>query len=224
MKQKLTGLIGCVAIWSLSTGCNAFPATADNGVDVVTQKAEDIAATIGGSAGFGGAMMAGYLDHAPSHMGFNGTTDLASPTGMLSIHLRNESTQDCEFHLSYYAHYEQSGDQMMTTDVPAGEEQIVTIPCAEIVGMGSLESPGEVGCVLQSGETVPNSMAVPAFLGMDFQCGGEMSFVLMPDENDLDSDGNTTELIIQSQAMMSHMANGGPFGHMHGSDGGMMGR
>lgn len=223
MNQKLAGVVGCVVIWSLSTGCTAFPAADVSGVDGVARKAEDVAASIGGSGGFGGAMMAGYGDHAPAHMGFVDSADLASPTETMSIHLRNESNQDCEFHLSYFVHDEQSGDHMMTAVVSAGDEQMVTIPCSEIVGMGPLDTPGDVGCVLDSGETVPNSMAVPAFLGMDYQCGGDMEFVLMADADDLDSDGDTLELVIQSQAMLSHLENGGPNGHMHGDNGGMMG-
>jgi len=66
-------------------------------------------------------------------------------------------------------------------------------------------------------------MTVPAFLGLDYECEDTYRFTLTPDVDDLDGDGDTTELIVQSDALGLHMMNGGPFGHMHGGGMGMMG-
>lgn len=201
----------------------AIPGLSDANVGEVAAKAERVAASVGGANGFGGMGMAGYRDHAPNQMGFNNGADLASSNGQMMIRLHNESDEDCQFRLSYFARHEGLGEQVMNVDVNSGGEMTVNIPCAEIVGMGPLETPGEVGCVLESGDTVPNTMAVPGFLGLDFECGGEYEHFLMPDVDDLDGDGDVEELIIQSQGMQFHLQNGGPGGHRHGGGMGMMG-
>ncbi len=41
--------------------------------------------------------------------------------------------------------------------------------------------------------------------------------------SDLDGDGDTEELILISGVMEFHMTSGGPRGHMHGGDAGVMG-
>lgn len=207
----------------LMGGCTAIPVSGNADVSGVATKAERVAASVGGVDGFGGMPMTGYVDHVPSRMGFMGVSDLASSNGLMTIRLHNETEQDCQFHLSYFAHFEGLDEQLMNVDVASGGVTAVNIPCAEIVGIGPLETPGEVGCVLAGGGSVPNTMAVPGFLGLDFECGGEYEHFLTRDADDLDGDGDTEELIIQSQGMQFHLQNGGPGGHMHGPGSGMMG-
>ncbi|HNO78136.1 MAG TPA: hypothetical protein PKN33_08755 [Phycisphaerae bacterium] len=223
MFARTIGTTGLVTFSLLMGGCMAIPGSSDANVDDVAAKAERVAASVGGVNGFGGMGMAGYRDHAPSQMGFNSSTDLASSNSQMTVRLHNESDEDCQFRLSYFARHEGLAEQMMNVDVNSGGEMTVNIPCAEMVGMGPMETPGEVGCTLESGDTVPNTMAVPGFLGLDFECGGEYEHFLMPDVDDLDGDGDTEELIIQSQGMQFHLQNGGPGGHRHGNGMGMMG-
>lgn len=189
----------------------------------VAAKATDVANQVGGANGFGGTLMNGYAGHMPGHMGFQTAADLATDASSMMVLLRNDSDQDGTFHLAYMSSHMGLVQQMMDVDVPAGSETTVTIPCSEIVGMGTLDMPGSVGCHLADGQDVDNRMAVPAFLGTDFTCQGTYQCVLTPDVNDLDADGDTTELIIESDAMRLHMTNGGPTGHMHGTGPGMMG-
>ena len=188
-------------------------------------KAVDVAGLVGGADGFGGEQMDGYIGHSPSQMGFHGQSDLASPTGGMMVRVRNESEQDGTFQLTYFASHMGLDDQMMEVEVAQGDEVVVDLPCAEIVGMGSLDTPGSVGCFLESGQEIDNLMAVPGFLGLDYECGAAHEFVLTPDVDDLDGDGDTEELIILSDAMQTHMTDGGPTGHMHGdgTGAGMMG-
>jgi len=141
----------------------------------------------------------------------------------MMVRVRNESDRDGTFHLSYFASHMGLDDQLMDVEVGAGQEVVVEIPCPEIVGMGSLETPGDTGCHLADGEAVDNVMTVPGFLGQDFTCDGVYECVLTADVDDLDGDGDTEELIILSDAMEFHMMNGGPTGHMHGGGFGMMG-
>ncbi|GJM25870.1 MAG: hypothetical protein DHS20C16_22850 [Phycisphaerae bacterium] len=223
MFARAIGTTGFVTSLLLMGGCTTIPGSSDANVGDVAAKAERVAASVGGANGFGGMGMTGYRDHAPNQMGFNSTADLASSSGQMTVRLHNESDEDCQFRLSYFARHEGLGEQMMNVDVNSGGEMTVSIPCAEMVGMGPLETPGEVGCVLGSGETVPNTMAVPGFLGLDFECGGEYEHFLTPDVDDLDGDGDTEELIIQSEGMQFHLQNGGPGGHGHGFGMGMMG-
>jgi len=114
-------------------------------------------------------------------------------------------------------------EQTEDADVPAGDETTIEIPCAEVIGMGSLETPDAAACHLADGQAVDNAMSVPAFLGLDYRCGQVYQFMLAPDADDLDGDGDTEELIMQSDAIRMHALDGGPTGHMHGGDSGMMG-
>ncbi len=214
------------AVMVFSVGCinGVVPAGDDStaAADVAT-KTLDVAEQVGGTTGFGGALMDGYVDHMPGQMGFNGQDDLAPGTSDMMVMVRNDSDRDGTFHLSYVASHMGLEDRMMDIEVGAGEEVAVEIPCSEIVGMGPLDMPGEAGCHLADGEAVENTMAVPGFFGQDFTCEGVYECTLATDVDDLDGDGDTEELIIVSDAMEFHMTDGGPTGHMHGTGSGMMG-
>lgn len=190
---------------------------------LVAAKATDVAGGIGGAGGFGGALMEGYFEHMPGQMGFRGADDLASAAGGITVRLRNESDEDGTFHISYFASHMGLDDLMRDVDVSAGGEVTLELPCAEIVGLGPLDIPGEAGCHLAGGEAIDNTMAVPGFLGTDYECGEVIEYLLTPDVDDFDGDGDTEELILRSDAMDLHMTEGGPTGHLHGDDFGMMG-
>ncbi|GKS60500.1 hypothetical protein YTPLAS18_40270 [Nitrospira sp.] len=191
-------------------------------LDVAT-KANTVASQIGGPTGFGGMLMEGYREHMLENMGFHGADDLADADSDMGIRLTNDSTQDCTFHLAYFASHIGMAEQLMDVSVQAGDSLTISIPCSEIIGLGGLEAPGEAGCHLSDGEAVDNMMAVPGFFEQDFTCDETYACVLTSDVNDLDGDGDTEELIIVSDAMTFHMMNGGPSGHMHGNGPGMMG-
>ncbi len=174
----------------------------------IASKAQAVARQMGGPGSFGGEMMDGYAGHMPQHMGFHNETNLMEPGGSMMVGMSNDSNQDCVFHLSYVTSQMGTTEQTMDVTVPAGGEVTVQMPCSEILGMGPLEMPGQPGCHLADGQPVSNTMAVPAFMGMDYSCGGEQMFRLMADANDLDSDGDRQELIIMSQAMEQHMQSG----------------
>jgi len=218
---------GILVVTAMSAGCmSGIDLLANGGTSGVTDlanKASEIASHVGGTDGFGGTLMDGYFDHMPDHMGFDVTNDLAGADAHMMVLLRNESDQDGTFHLSYIDSHMGLTEQDMDVVVGAGEDVTVEIPCSEIVGIGSLDTPGALGCHLDDGETIDNTMSVPGFLGQDFMCNGTYACVLVQDVNDLDGDGDTQELIILSDAMEFHMMNGGPYGHMHGSGPGMMG-
>lgn len=195
----------------------------DPTVQAVATKANSVASSVGGQDGYGGTMMAGYRDHAPVQMGFRDMNDLASSTGTMMMRFHNEVEDDCTFVMSYVASHMGIDEQMMDVDVAAGETVTVEIPCGEMVGMGSLEEPGSRACLLSDGEEVDNLMAVPGFLGLDYECGGMYEHFLMHDVDDLDGDGDLAEHIVMSEAMDMHRRNGGPGGHAHGDGLGMMG-
>ena len=225
---RSTWLISMTAIVAIAgmacIGNPDLPGTGDDTTAAaVAAKAINVANTIGGAQGYGGTLMDGYGDHMPGQMGFLDDEDLADPDLDMRVRFRNDSDEDCTFHLTYFANHMGLDEHTEDVEVPAGEEGTFDFPCAEIVGVGSLEMPGEPGCQLADGETVDNVMAVPAFLGTDYVCGGFHEFHLTPDVDDLDGDGDTDELIIVSDAMQDHMGSGGPMGHdHHGGGGGMM--
>ena len=156
-------------------------------------------------------------------MGFGSEADLAASSGGMTVRLSNQSDEDGTFHLSYFASHMGFDELLQDVDVAAGDIVAIELPCAEIVGLGPLGEPGEPGFHLANGEVIDNIMAVPGFLGQDFACGGVYECLLAPDVDDLDGDGDVEELIIVSDALQLHMLNGGPTGHMHGADTGMMG-
>ncbi|MBI5764251.1 MAG: hypothetical protein HZA51_12085 [Planctomycetes bacterium] len=174
----------------------------------IASKAEAVARQMGGPGGFGGEMMDGFAGHMPQHMGFHNETNLVEPGGTMMVGMSNESGQDCVFHLTYVTSQMGANEQTLDVTVPAGGDVTVQMPCSEIMGMGSLEMPGQPGCHLADGQPVDNTMAVPGFMGMDYSCGDEQIFRLMADAIDLDGDGDHQELIIISQAMEQHMQSG----------------
>lgn len=204
-------------------GCNGLPllptGSGDDLTDAVRDKAETVARQIGGSSGYGGTLMAGYVDHAPLLMGFDDNTRLAPIGSMMTVRFMNETDVDCTFHLNYFAGHMGMDELTDSVEVRGGEQIDFEIPCAEIIGLGDLESPGATGCVLSDGQTLPNTMAMPAFLGLDYTCGGMHEFHLTPDVDDLDGDGDTEELVLVSEALEAHMGFGGPMGHSHRSGG-----
>jgi hypothetical protein len=214
----------CAAVlWgACSAGVPGLTSTGgDPKVAEVAAKAVQVASQIGGANGFGGMRMAGYMQAAPSNMGFNSGSDLASPNSMMTLVLHNGSTQTCTFHLAYYSSQVGTAEQSQDVTVPPGQTGTTQIPCSEIVGLGSLEDPQGVGCTLGNGQTVGNMMTVPGFLGMDFACGGTYHMYLAPDTDNLTGTGDTSALITMSEAMQTHMQSmmsGGMMGA-----GGMMG-
>ena len=160
---------------------------------------------------------------AEQQIRFDAADDLADPNATVTITVENGSAQACTFHVAYLAGYIGLDEQTEDAEVPAGEETTIEIPCAEIIGMGSLGTPGPAACHLADGQAVDNVMSVPAFLGLDYQCGQLYQFMLTPDADDLDGDGDTEELIMQGDALRMHALDGGPMGHVHGNDQGMMG-
>jgi len=189
----------------------------------VDAKAAAVAGQVGGVGGFGGTMMDGYFEHAEQQIHFESVDDLADPNGTMMISAQNGSTQPCTVHIAYVTSPIGLDEQTEDADVAAGEEITIEIPCAEMVGMGALETTGVAACHLADGQAVDNVMSVPGFLGLDYQCGPIYAFILTPDTDDLDGDGDTEELIMQSEAMRLHAFDGGPMGHMHGNGRGMMG-
>lgn len=171
----------------------------------VATKADQVAQGIGGTSGFGGTMMNGYLSQMPAHMGFHDMNSLADPNGQTMVVLRNDSSQDATFRMAYMSSPRGLADQMMEVTVPAGSERTVEMPCSEIVGLGSLTLVGDAAAQLADGTQLDNRMCVPGFLGTDFQCNGPYGCYLAPDVNDLDGDGNTQELIVSTEALQSHM-------------------
>ena len=193
-------------------------AAADDGdttsAALLSAKAVEVAEQIGGG-GFGGAALADYEVSVEDEVDFNTNGDLAEEDATLSLQFRNQTQQRCTFRLRYVAAYMGLDEQLEDVSVEAGEDLEITVPCCEILGLGSLAEPGSEGCLLADGQTVDNTMAVPAFLGADFSCGQTYELKLCQDVDDLDGDGDTEELICQSGAMERHM-----YQHQHGYGGG----
>lgn len=219
--RRTTWLISMAAIVAMAgIACMVIPSLPGTGDDAtvaaVAAKAVNVANHIGGAQGYGGTLMTGYPDHMPSNMGFIHADDLARSGGSTLVGFRNDSNFDCTFQLNYFASHMGFEEFSANIDVPADENVTFDIPCAEIIGLGSLETPGVTGCSLADGQTISNTMAVPAFLGTDYFCGGGHHFRLAPDTDDLDGDGDTEELILTSDALLGHMGSGGPMEHNHG--------
>jgi len=217
-----------ILLSSCVSGPSAITGADSKTVSAVAEKAAEVASQIGGPTGFGGMDMSGYMQAAPSQMGFNSPDDLASPGGMMTVRLHNQAGQACTFHLAYFSTQADPNDQTQDVTVPPGQVGTVQIPCAEMMGLGSLDNPLAVGCTLADGQIVANMMAVPGFLNMDYNCGSTYDMYLTPDAGDLTGDGNTNELITMSNAMQTHMQSmsGAMGGGMMGSNtsgGGMMG-
>ncbi len=171
----------------------------------VASKAVDIGELIGGSNGFGGTLLTGYAGHMDQHMGFHSAGDLAQEGDQLLVRLNNDSNQDSTFLLRYMASQLGSQEQTLNVDVGAGEFVDVTLPCAEIIGLGSLTEVGDVAVELENSVELDNAFCVPGFLGSDFTCGAMYECFLTPDVNDLDQDGDTEELIVTTDALLEYL-------------------
>jgi hypothetical protein len=223
MSIRLKLLIAVVLLMTGVWGCTAGPGGSDAQVSAVTSKATEVAQQIGGQDGFGGPLMQGYLNHGPAMMGFVDGGDLATSNAMMNVRCVNQAGEDATFHMAYFASPMGFADRFEDIEIAAGSTVDVQIPCAEIMGFGSLETPGAVGCHLASGAAVDNRLAVPGFLNLDYACSGTYQCTLAEDTDDLDGDGDTTELVMITGGMQTHMMNGGPGGHSHGPGPGMMG-
>lgn len=193
----------------------------------VAAKAESVAANIGGAGGFGGNMMNGFMGHMDDHMGFHGTEYLAQDGGMMTMQLANESGQSCTFHVAFISSPAGAQEQTKDVTVDPGETVNFQMPCAEMVGMGSLTSVGQMAAHMGDGTEIDNRFCVPGFLNSDFDCGGTFSSTLMQDTDDIDQDGDTQELVAVTGAMQSHVGQNGmsPHGDAASMSGaGMMGR
>lgn len=185
----------------------------------VSAKAEDVAQNVGGQSGFGGEQMNGYRQHFGSMMGFRSMGDLADEDGQMRVRFHNESDEECTFHLVYAASHMELEDQTMDIVVGPGETMDVDIPCAEILGLGSMTEVGEIACEFDDGQMFGNEMCVPGFMNADYNCGGMFECFFGPDEDDVDGDGNTEEMMATTQALHDHLGSGGMMGHGHGMGG-----
>lgn len=198
-------LLTTVALAAVA-GCPGTDGSAETDkLAAVQAKVDSVTSHIGGTNGFGGMRMASYMQGMPAHMGFASEASLADPNGHLNVHMVNHSNLAATMHLSYFCSNLPSPDQTQDVPVPAGGETTVQIPCAEIVGTGSLDTPGTAACRLSSGTDISNMMTLPAFLGTDYTCGGTYEMTLTPDANNL-TGGGTGQLIMMSGAMSQHMA------------------
>lgn len=218
--------LACVWFLPACTSTNNLGDSPDTGVPTglageVAAKAQDVAQTIGGVNGFGGMAMDGYVGHMDSYMGFHNQDDLAAAGQHMSMMVTNMSGQACTIHLAFLSSPDGLEAQTEDVTVPPGESVAVDLPCAEIVGVGSLTSAGQTAGSLEDGTTFDNALCVPGFLNSDFTCGGTFGCTLMQDADDLDQDGNTDEFIVVTSAMQSHMGANGMM--PHGAGGGMMG-
>lgn len=182
-------------------GCPQVGTSQDNTVKTVQDAADQITSQIGVAGGYGGTMMGGYMQNMPMHMGFLTSANLAEPGATMTVKLHNETDQQATFHLMYLSSPQGLTMQIKDVTVDANSEQDVELPLSEMVGAGVLSEPGSIGCVLGNGQTVGNLMAVPGFLGVDYESGGTFEFFLQVDTQDLDRDGSTTDLILTSSSL-----------------------
>lgn len=209
IRDLFGGLAGLFAI--VVSGCTPGGLTdiiggAPTGLTAdVAAKAQAVAQNIGGSNGFGGMSMSGYMDHMDSYMGFHNSGDLAAAGGHMTVELTNSAGQACTFHVAFVSSSAGIDQQTRDVTVAAGQTVTVDLPCSEIVGMGNLDAVGQPAGQLADGTEFDNRMCVPGFLGSDFSCGGTFRCTLMHDTNDLNQNGNTQELIAVTGTMLSHM-------------------
>lgn len=194
------GLMGC----GTSSPVTPTPGQSDK-LTAVQEKVDAVTSHIGGPTGFGGTNMTNYLVGMPEHMGFTTDASLADPNGHVNVHLVNGSNAACTVHLTYFDSNLGNSEQTQDVPVPANGDATVQIPCSEIIGTGSLETPGTAACRLANGSDISNMMALPAFLGTDYTCGSTYQMTVTPDVNNLMGTGNTSQLIMTSGAMVRHM-------------------
>jgi hypothetical protein len=221
----LTALVLGLAL----AGCGAAQPEPTGLAAEVAGKARQVADQIGGPDGFGGPWMNAYSQHMADHMGFHGMAYLADPEGDLNVEFINDSEWPCTFHLAYVRGEEGLEEQYEEITVPPGGTVDFQMPCAEIVGIGSVDEVGAVAADVGDDSQFDNWMCVPGFLNSDYLCGGTYACALGPDVDDLDNDGDTQELIVTTEGMWSHMGDGGMRSHMNGmwshmDEGGMPGR
>lgn len=214
LRVMMAGAAGMLGGCGMMTGCTPTDLSglldaAPTGLAAdAAKKAEQVAREIGG-IGFGGPMMNGYFDHMDDHMGFHDATDLADHNGTISVTFTNDSGRACTFQYVFMRSADGLDTQTRDVEVPAGGSLTIEMPCAETVGMGSLTEVGAPGGSADDGASFDNRYCVPGFLNSDYACGGGFACTLAPDTNDVDHDGDTTELIIVTSGMQQHMGSGG---------------
>ncbi len=209
MLPALTG--GCGAASFMNGPGNSGQSTTGLTAEVAA-KAYEVAQQVGGASGFGGRMMNGYMSQMPAHMGFRDISNLADGHERTMVELRNDSGEPATFGLVYLSNSMGMNEQTMPVTVPAGAKQTVELPCAEIIGLGSLTSVGDTAVELADNTQFDNRMCVPGFLGSDYQCGDTYGCYLAPDVADWDRDGDTQELTVSTEAAQSRMGTGGMSG------------
>lgn len=179
----------------------------------VASKAQQVVDEIGGATGFGGMLFEGYGDHLLWPMGFRDEGDLAGADELMIVRFQNDTDEPCRFDLVYISSSDGVDEQVLMVDVAPRQTELVELPCAEIVGLGSLTDSGETAAVLGDAVALPNTWCVPGLLHADYACGDQYRFVVGPDVDDLDGDGNTTEPVVLTEALELHMGVGGMMGH-----------
>lgn len=211
----LAALIMFAAI--VGTGCMPITAPAgssDETLSAIVAKAEDIAQLIGPN-GYGGPEFSGYREHMGQMMGFLNTDALADPSGTVGVQFWNQSGAPCTFHLAHIASYDELQERVQDITVQPGQVVTFDMPCAEVVGLGSLTQVGTPAGTLGPGAQLSNQFCVPGFLNSDYLCGGTFACFLGPDTDDLDGDGDTQELVITTQPFQQHVGPAGMRGHRH---------
>lgn len=201
-------------------GCPRVDTSQDKTVQSVVDATSTVADQIGTTNGYGGTWMSGYLGYMPMHMGFLSEANLAEPGATMTVKVHNQTDQQATIYLMYLSSPQSLNMQVKDVTVDANAEQDVELPCSEMVGAGTLDQPGSIGCVWANGQSFGNNMAVPGFLGIDYQCGGTFEFFLQTDTQDLNHNGSTTDVILTSSSLHDYI-DYGP-GWMMGG-GGMMG-
>ncbi len=190
------------------------PAATPSGLAAaVADKVEAIARRVGDPNGFAPGVVEDFFSHMGPHMGFRSLADLADPNAPLRIELVNDANQPCVFHLSWIASHAGLDEQTLDVIVGPQDREPLELPCAEIVGLGTLDAPGTPAAHLDDGTPLENRFCVPGFLHDAFECGGMMRVVLAPDRDDLDNDHDTDELIVTTDVLWAHIRGMGP---MHG--------
>jgi hypothetical protein len=221
--EKLA-LLGLATIAVACNGCGAPFAmmstservTEPTGVtSEVAARALIVGEQIGGPDGFGGTRLNGFMNHMQDWMGFQTTRDLAADGETMTLTLSNQSTQPCTFYVTVLRSTEGLDPTTTQIFVPAEQTTIVEMPCAEIVNLGSLSDVGAAAAEFEDGLVLDNRMCVPGFLGSDFVCGGTYGVSLIVDVQDLDADGDTSEVIAVTDGLSLHTGRFGMMGHGH---------
>ncbi|MCH7872856.1 MAG: hypothetical protein IID33_14265, partial [Planctomycetes bacterium] len=127
----------------------------------VAAKALATSERIGGADGFGGAHLDDYSDHIDRHMGFHGAEYLADPDGRVVMRFENASEEEAVFQVVYLASHLGMDERIMEVSVAAASSATVDLPCAEIVGLGSLTDVGDIAARLAGGAELDNQWREP---------------------------------------------------------------